>query len=656
MNISELIKHITGETLISKKGVKSKLNKYQKLLRVEGEKLKGSSILGYKEEILEKPLFWGPFSTAQTAWEYWVCSQLSEGTFSNPYLGHLRLPNFPLSEQTGFKNAVSINKRLTRANKYLTYQEVRLNKAIEKGDSKLYWAISNSLMKRSRSAYVYFLNKSAKGWYYRTDFDRLVSRWERLVRKKARYEFDDQSYSAMGTSNLCRSYIVKSNGKLRPIGAPSREDRIYLSMLAYFLGKWVHKGRKASDHGFKTGRGLWSAWMDLMPKLEQYDNILEYDIKGFFNRVPLTEVFADFGAKHSLDQALRHWNVPEHMIDKIIRLNQSYPHRAPVNNGKLLNLDVADPEMWHLWPSKSYWELMKTNKTNQENSRLFDPEFIGMTQGSPLSPILGAIYLDWLDIGKRIKADQEVTYADDGIWFFQNRPSWYNKLSEKFQSIEKGINELFLTGSYNHTYLKGLDTALFKHRTRILEQLKKINQKVFDLKGLKTPLTKEKLFKYYAPERSVLGPGEWFGFGKELTSGAFEFSREKSRWLKLHGKWQVKEVKFLGSIYDTEKGTLNGIPVQDLNFRNLWKVVGRTYNMIYPEKWLWKIHRESMLRKLMNQNLIAGLEQVEARLNKAEEKKTGKKVYELSQLEKAIVTESSTICSALYLIRADSKR
>jgi len=54
-------------------------------------------------------------------------------------------------------------ERLTQANKYLAYQQKRLDRAISEKNEKLYWTIAKALMTRSVSMHVCFLNKAAKG-------------------------------------------------------------------------------------------------------------------------------------------------------------------------------------------------------------------------------------------------------------------------------------------------------------------------------------------------------------------------------------------------------------------------------------------------------------------------------------------------------------
>jgi len=39
----------------------------------------------------------------------------------------------------------------------------------------------------------------------------------------------------------------------------------------------------------------------------------------------------------------------------------------------------------------------------------------------------------------------------------------------------------------------------------------------------------------------------------------------------------------LGSIFNPQEETLNGIKLEKINFKNIFKIVGKTYNTMLPE-------------------------------------------------------------------------
>jgi len=86
--------------------------------------------------------------------------------------------------------------------------------------------------------------------------------------------------------------------------------------------------------------------------------------------------------------------------------------------------------------------------------------------------------------------------------------------------------------------------------------------------------------------------------------GGLKFNWDKSRWIKRDGKW-LSDFTFLGTTYrwrtnsleipDTENGGIITMPLEKLSVKNIWKFVGRTYNVSEPGSWTWKIHINSYL-------------------------------------------------------------
>jgi hypothetical protein len=138
---------------------------------------------------------------------------------------------------------------------------------------------------------------------------------------------------------------------------------------------------------------------------------------------------------------------------------------------------------------------------------------------------------------------------------------------------------------------------------------------------------------------------------------AIEFPMQKTRILKNGGEWKVDEFKFLGSVYGLIDRTLNGIKVEILSLKNLWKVVGRTYNVMYPDSWSWSINPNSILWRLLSTNTISGkLKFVEPMLRKQTE---CRQLIDPDNLltgeEKKMITQSSSISCGLLLHAHDRK-
>jgi hypothetical protein len=134
------------------------------------------------------------------------------------------------------------------------------------------------------------------------------------------------------------------------------------------------------QHGFRPGRGIHTAWLKFLVADRLKDYIFEYDLKGFFNEVPLQGVF----------ESLYNCKVPISMINYLIYLNRTEPKLNPRYEGKV---DYSDPEIGQL---------------------TFRKDNYGVAQGLPTSPILATITLGFRGLYK-LPGTQ---YADDGYKAF----------------------------------------------------------------------------------------------------------------------------------------------------------------------------------------------------------------------------------------------
>lgn len=176
-----------------------------------------------------------------------------------------------------------------------------------------------------------------------------------------------------------RSYIPKGDGRYRPLGVPSFEDRLVQDRLSLILQTiWEPEFRECS-YGFRPGRSAHDALRRVAEVItnEQTQWVVEADIKGFFDHV-----------SHS------------HLL-------------------RFLEHRIADPQFLRI--------VRRFLKAGVLEDGVFDATTEGTPQGGLVSPVLSNIYLHYvLDMWFEKRFAKQcrgkaflIRFADDYIACFQ---------------------------------------------------------------------------------------------------------------------------------------------------------------------------------------------------------------------------------------------
>ncbi len=258
-------------------------------------------------------------------------------------------------------------------------------------------------------------------WHHVYDIDRLREAYFSLKRKAAA-GVDGVTWQAYGESleeNLGdlsaklqrgayrakpvqRAYVPKSDGRQRPIGIPTVEDKIVQRAAAEVMGAVYEADFKGFSYGFRPGRGQHNALDALVVGIERrkVNWILDADIRSFYDTI-------DWG-----------WLVKfvEHRIadQRVVRHVKKWLKAGVLEDGKRIRVEEGTP------------------------------------QGGSISPLLSNIYLHyvfdlWADQWRRKNARGDVIvvrFADDIVLGFQHRDEAVRFQAELAERLRKFNLEL----------------------------------------------------------------------------------------------------------------------------------------------------------------------------------------------------------------------